>query len=226
MADDVARAAILRRIRRANQQVGAPDPLTRPTVAGLTAETDEAVLELFLDRLRDHGAGVRVVGPDEPVASAVQSAFEAAWSRAGVARPQTTTLLAPAGVPSRWRPTADWTLEPADQPVSIGVLDRVDGVLTGAACAVAETGTIVLDGGGSQGRRALSLVPDVHVCVLTREQIVAEVPAATVRLDPTKPLTWISGGSATSDIELQRVEGVHGPRFLEVVVLPPGVTGG
>ncbi|MDO0924582.1 lactate utilization protein C [Streptomyces sp. TG1A-8] len=137
-----------------------------------------------------------------------------------LARRGAGTVLVPPGAASRWLAEAD-VVRVADRPGSTPAeLDRVDSVVTGCAVAVAETGTIVLDGGPDQGRRRISLVPDHHICVVrVPSQVVASVPQALARLSPTRPLTWISGPSATSDIELDRVEGVHGPRTLEVVLV-------
>ena len=130
-----------------------------------------------------------------------------------------TRIAIPAGLPDAWlvASRAEWVFD--DPPLSHPGLDRLDGVITGCAIAIAETGTIVLDGGVDQGRRVLSLLPDLHVCVVLGSQVVGTVPEALGRLDPTRPQTWISGPSATSDIELQRVEGVHGPRTLDVVLV-------
>jgi L-lactate dehydrogenase complex protein LldG len=110
-------------------------------------------------------------------------------------------------------------------PLSVADLDSTDAVITACAAAVAETGTLVLDGSADQGRRVISLIPDYHLCLVRVEQICADVPQALARLDGTRPITMISGPSATSDIELDRVEGVHGPRTLEVIVVSDGSGG-
>jgi L-lactate dehydrogenase complex protein LldG len=115
-------------------------------------------------------------------------------------------------------PGLDVDARPDDPPLTPAELEAVAGVVTGCALAIAETGTIVLDGSEVCGRRALTLVPDRHVCVVRADRIVSSVPEAIGRLDARRPLTFISGPSATSDIELERVEGVHGPRRLDVVV--------
>jgi L-lactate dehydrogenase complex protein LldG len=163
------------------------------------------VVELLVDRLVDYKAEVHRV---EDVAAAVASAL----SRRGARR-----LAVPPGIPSEWLGDAEAVRD--DPALSAMELDAVDGVITGCAVAIAETGTIVLDASPDQGRRALTLVPDYHLCVVRKDQIVRTVPEAVERLDPSRPLTWISGPSATSDIELNRVEGVHGPRTLEVLIV-------
>lgn len=166
---------------------------------------------LFVERVEDYRAVVTRTDA-AGVAAAVATALGAAES-----------VVVPAGLPGAWSAGAtarivvdDGTLTPAD-------LDRLDAVVTAAAVGIATTGTIVLDHGPDQGRRALSLVPDLHVCVVREDQVVGDVPQAVARLaDPVgagRPLTWISGPSATSDIELERVEGVHGPRTLHVVLV-------
>ncbi|WP_413760090.1 LutC/YkgG family protein [Streptomyces sp. MMBL 11-3] len=129
-------------------------------------------------------------------------------------------VLVPPGLPPEWMSAADAT-RVHDRAVSTPhELDKVESVVTGCAVAIAETGTIVLDGSPDQGRRRITLVPDHHICVVrVPAQVVSSVPQGLERLDPARPLTWISGPSATSDIELDRVEGVHGPRTLEVVLV-------
>jgi L-lactate dehydrogenase complex protein LldG len=126
-------------------------------------------------------------------------------------------IVAPAGIPDNWIDQ----LEPLrDEPaLDAQTLDAVDGVITTCTVAIAQSGTIVLDGGPGMGRRILSLVPDYHLCVVRLDQLVGSLPEAIEKLDPTRPLTFISGPSATVDIEMVRVRGVHGPRRLEVILV-------
>ncbi|HEV7654496.1 MAG TPA: LUD domain-containing protein [Mycobacteriales bacterium] len=182
----------------------------RPTVPEIPrayrrgGDLDEgARLDLFADRLVDYKAAVRRCAPADLLGTLV-----AALTDRGAAR-----IVVPPGLP--------WDLPGAvvDDGLAATDIDRLDGVVTACAVAVAETGTIVLDAAADQGRRVITLVPDYHLCVVRADQVVQTVPEAVARLDPDRPLTWISGPSATSDIELKRVEGVHGPRTLEVVLV-------
>ncbi|MEU6413850.1 LUD domain-containing protein [Microbispora sp. NPDC046933] len=181
----------------------------RPVPPGDQAPPSDERIRLFEERVRDYRAVVHVL--DE-----AGTAERVARSLAGHGARR---VVVPAGFPARWLAAADVEAVGDDPPLSAADLDAVDGVLTTCAVAIAETGTIVLDTGPGQGRRALTLVPDYHLCVVRAAQIVAAVPDAVARLDPARPLTWISGPSATSDIELNRVEGVHGPRTLEVLIV-------
>ena len=205
--DDAARAEILARIRTAlSTGADVPAGIPRGYLTG-TAKAAPALIELLTERLRDYGTGVRRC-PAGGVAQAVREALAARGARR-VVLPTGLTLDGPA---------PDGVEFLTDDGLSPGALDATDGVITTAAVAIAETGTIVLDGGPGQGRRALSLVPDYHLCILHAGQIVGIVPQALERLEPGRPCTWISGPSATSDIELDRVQGVHGPRTLEVIL--------
>jgi L-lactate dehydrogenase complex protein LldG len=134
--------------------------------------------------------------------------------------PDHATVVVPPGLPDDWRPDRRTVIDGEPQVLSAVELDQVDVVITGCRLSIAATGTIVLDGGDRQGRRALTLVPDHHICIVRADQVVDTVPQAFAALDPDRPLTFISGPSATSDIELNRVEGVHGPRTLDVVIAP------
>ena len=174
------------------------------------------LLDLLAERLADYRAAVRRVTRAE-----LAGTVRAALTERGVRR-----VVVPAGldllvVLQALPPDVDLII---DDDLSPQDLDAVDGVITGAAVAIAETGTIVLDGSPDQGRRAITLVPDYHLCLVRADQVVGLVPEAIDRLAPRagQPLTWISGPSATSDIELSRVEGVHGPRTLEVILVEPG----
>ena len=205
-----AREEILGRVRAAlADRPSAPEP---DWAYGEPVSTDgQDVVERFIERAADYRATVVRVA-SEAVGSALSEAL---------ATISATTVVADDLVQTRWgaEVPVNWV---ADDGLDAAALDGIDAVVTTATLAIANTGTIVLDHGPGQGRRALSLIPDVHVCVVDSAQIVTDVPEAVSRLvelgSHTRPLTWISGPSATSDIELDRVEGVHGPRTLYVIV--------
>ena len=171
----------------------------------------DQVVQRFAERVADYRATVL-----RAEAGALAGVLTDACRERGAAR-----VGVPAGLPEEWRPEGVELV--VDEGLSPEELDGLDGALTGCAIAIAETGTVVLDGGAEQGRRALSLVPDYHLCVVAEEQVVGLVPEAVARLEEAsragRPLTFVSGPSATSDIELSRVEGVHGPRALDVVIV-------
>jgi L-lactate dehydrogenase complex protein LldG len=200
-----AREAVLGRIRAALAD--------RPPAVDIPREYDRAlplgtdIAELFVERVSDYRATVH-----RTTAAGLPATIAGVLAARGATR-----LAVPAGIPEAWLAGVPAERVADDPPLSHAALDALDGVITGCAVAIAETGTIVLDGGPDQGRRALSLLPDLHVCVVAAGQVVGSVPEALERLAPRRPQTWISGPSATSDIELQRVEGVHGPRRLDVV---------
>jgi L-lactate dehydrogenase complex protein LldG len=194
-----ARDVVLSRIRAAI--AGAPVQEVPRDYATTTTERD--VVSVFAERVADYHARV-VRRPAGDVAEVIRA--ELGGRRVAV----------PAELPRHWYDGASAVV---DDGLPIEELDRLDGALTGCRLAIAETGTIVLDGGSLSGRRALSLVPDYHLCVVAAAQVVGTVPEAVAALaPPAGPLTFVSGPSATSDIELSRVEGVHGPRTLVVLI--------
>lgn len=212
-----AREEILGRVRSALADRRDVAPVEVPRGYRMSSElTPGEVVDRFAERVADYRATVR--RPAAGDAGSVVGAVADAFAEHGALR-----LLAAPGAPAEWRPDGV-ELPDDDGSASAHELDALDGVLTGAALAIAETGTIVLDGAPCSGRRALTLVCDLHVCVVDTAQIVATVPEAIAALEPAaragSPITFVSGPSATSDIELQRVEGVHGPRRLEVVIAP------
>ncbi|MFI0896191.1 lactate utilization protein C [Streptomyces sp. NPDC020983] len=213
-----SRTEILRRVRQAlaaTSDGGAPGD-EGPERGYLTVHAERSAderVDLLAENLTDYRARVHRT--------------DAAGLPATVARllaeQGSRSVVVPERAPRGWLSEASG-VEVLDDgtPLAAARLDEVGSVVTGCAVAIAETGTIVLDAGPDQGRRLLTLIPDHHVCVVrVPEQVVDSVPQALPRLDPARPLTWISGPSATSDIELSRVEGVHGPRTLDVVLVTP-----
>jgi L-lactate dehydrogenase complex protein LldG len=206
-----SRERILGRVRRALADAPSEDtPIERAYLREHGDRSVEETVELLAENLADYRAIVHhCTAADLPATLAGMLAARGA-----------KTVLVPPGLERSWLAEADSEQVPDRVESTPHELDRIDSVVTACAVAVAETGTIVLDGGPDQGRRRITLVPDHHICVVrVPDQVVSSVPQALERLDPARPLTWISGPSATSDIELDRVEGVHGPRTLEVVLV-------
>lgn len=213
-----AKEEILWRVRRATHDVPKDErPEDIPVERDYHKEDDaprEEIVEMFAERVSEYEATVHRVRKDD-----LPRAIAEACERRGLRR-----LVVPPGLPKEWIPEGVDTLRDAARPrLSNKELDESDGVLTGCSLGIAQTGTIVLDAGEGQGRRALTLLPDYHLCVVREDQIVGLVPEAFAKLEETvkgegRAITFISGPSATSDIELNRVEGVHGPRALEVLI--------
>jgi L-lactate dehydrogenase complex protein LldG len=195
-----AREEVLARVRSA---VASADRSPVPVPRGYRTRTQPAGrVELFAARVSDYRAEI-VRCPEDELLGRVAAVL-------------------PAGARVLLPPELPWPVPgTVDDGFTAGRLDEFDAVVTAATLGIAETGTIVLTHGRGEGRRALSLVPDMHVCVVRTDQVVADVPAAVAAVDPGRPQTWISGPSATSDIELDRVEGVHGPRRLHVLLVEP-----
>lgn len=210
-----SRDVILGRVRRAlGGPVEAPESyatdIDRSYLREHGTRTTAQTVELLAENLADYRAIVHRATSDELPATIARL----------LAEHGSRSVAVPPELPESWLADTE-TPRIADSPDNTPAeLDAVDSVVTACAVAVAETGTIVLDGSPDQGRRRITLVPDHHICVVrVPDQVVSSVPQALERLDPTRPLTWISGPSATSDIELDRVEGVHGPRTLEVILV-------
>jgi L-lactate dehydrogenase complex protein LldG len=197
-----ARDEVLARIRNAIGPAAAPAP---PIPRDYQSSSDDGI-DVFVERLNHYQART-----ERTPAGELDETVRAILDDRNVRR-----IAAPDGLPAAWLEQ----LEPIrdDPPLDAEALDGVDGVLTTCAIAVAQSGTIILNCGPGMGRRILSLVPDYHLCVVRAEQIVGSLPEAIAQLDPSRPLTFISGPSATVDIEMVRVRGVHGPRRLDVII--------
>jgi len=209
-----ARQDILGRIREAHDLAPPEAPAYADIDRSYREQPNRSMddeVELLVDRLIDYKALVRRCSAAE-----LSRTVAAAIAERGLRR-----LVVPPGLPPEWIDDVEVELlrDQPDAPLSLPDLDSADGVITGCAVAAAETGTLVLDASPDQGRRAITLVPDYRLCVVALGAIVPDVPEMIARMTPTRPLTMISGPSATSDIELNRVEGVHGPRTLEVILV-------
>ena len=221
-----SRDRVLERIRKANQKAAVPQQSIPRDYDCSSPQTADQTLALFEERLRDYDARVFPV-PREEIAARAAEILNASHRR---------RIAVPAGLPAAWR--GRWfdgsSMKPGmteprndgdrndgagDRELSFDVLNAVDGVMTAATAGVAVSGSIVLQHGPAEGRRVLTLLPDYHLCVIDAAQVVETLPEAFARIDPTRPVTFFSGPSATADIEMTRIKGVHGPRFLDVLLV-------
>jgi L-lactate dehydrogenase complex protein LldG len=207
-----ARDEVLARIKSAITPAAVVTTPRDYRLAGDGEAGSAQVIDRLVERLTDYKARVHRIEP-----AALPDTLGRILAGGG-------PVVVPPGLPAQWREACaaqDRPVQIDGEPVVLtaAALDEVAAVVTACRVAIAETGTVVLDAAADQGRRVLTLVPDHHVVVVFAEQVVASVPEALQRVDPTRPLTFISGPSATSDIEFQRVEGVHGPRTLDVIVV-------
>jgi L-lactate dehydrogenase complex protein LldG len=205
------RDTVLRAIRNALADVPGSEALAEAPVPHnpRSHQVGPDIVGLFIERATDYRATVVRVPASDAVAAVARA----------LNRTRAKSLVVPPGFPEDLVPEGPWSRLQDAPPLTVGQLDVADAVLTTVTAAIALTGTVVLDSGPGQGRRALTLLPDQHVCVVRAGQITADVPELFSLLHPRRPLTLISGPSATSDIELERVEGVHGPRTLDIVVI-------
>jgi L-lactate dehydrogenase complex protein LldG len=228
----VSREMMLARIREANRDRAAQVDAEYAALPRLYRQAHHEppghdIVALFAERAADYRATVERVQAGELPRAVARALKRRAADVAGAGpegqasgkQPAAPRYVAPADLPEDWLAESGRSAITPDEPaLPVGDLDTMAGVVTGCAAAIAETGTIVLDHGPAQGRRVLSLVPDFHLVVVRAGQIEPDLPGALERLDPQRPHTFISGPSATSDIELIRVEGVHGPRNLHILI--------
>jgi L-lactate dehydrogenase complex protein LldG len=216
-----SRDRVLERIRKANLKAAAPHQSIPRDYDCNSSQTADKTLALFEERLRDYDARVFPVLREEIAARAAEILSASHRRRIAV----------PAGLPVAWQGAGvEWAIDGtgnerigddvvARYELSFDVLNAVDGVMTAATAGVAISGSIVLQHGPAEGRRVLTLLPDYHLCIVEASQVVETLPEAFTRLDPTRPVTFFSGPSATADIEMTRIKGVHGPRFLDVLLI-------
>jgi L-lactate dehydrogenase complex protein LldG len=211
-----SRDRVLERIQRANRKAAGSQQSIPREYDRTSSQIAGTTLALFEERLRDYDARIFAVRREEIAARAAEIL------NAGNRR----RIAVPAGLPAGWQAAGiEWVVDETksdsagDGGLSFDALNAVNGVMTAATVAVAISGSIVLQHGPAEGRRVLTLLPDYHLCVVEAAQVVETLPEAFALLDPTRPVTFFSGPSATADIEMTRIKGVHGPRFLDVLLI-------